>query len=485
MTDGSDPTPADAFAAPRTRPRATPVDRETPFAAHELFFSTTDTKGIIRSGNDVFVRVSGHPLDELRGAAHNIIRHPDMPRAVFDVLWDYLGRREAIAAYVKNMAADGTHYWVMALVVPLADGFLSVRLKPTEPMFAAAQAIYADVLATEQRVEAGSVRRRRDAIAAGVQRLHELLSDAGYADYSAFMHEALSAEVAARQKRDTLRGKGHVTAGDSPLDEAATASRDAELALQGMVGDLARYEHLAIDLREKSQFVFDLAEDIELFALNAVLSAARLGARGTALAEVASILGRRSAESATDIRSLNGHLGATADRLSGMRFRIAGSMLMAEMVRGFLDDLRDSGAPATTCALELHALSAGLADAADEMATAADTFATGIDRVEAEVTHVDAHLRAVRALEVNGRVEGARLDDSVVTELFTAIAHQINEAREQLQGFHVLGQVANGEQMRHDAEITAADVTHAAELVLALNEDVRDGVERAVMPVAA
>lgn len=462
-----------------------PVDHARSFAEDELFFSTTDPKGIITSGNDVFVRVSGYGLNDLLGAAHNIIRHPAMPRAVFAALWDYLERGETIAAYVKNLAADGAYYWVMALVVPLPEGYLSVRLKPSEPLLGAAEAIYADVLATEQRVENGDVRRRRESISAGVQRLEELLAGAGYADYTAFMHEAFSAEVTARQRRTQASAAGATDDPDTTLGEAAVTSLEAERALQEMVDELAHSEHLAVDLREKSRFVFGLAEEIELFALNAVLSAARLGGEGAALAAVASILGRRSGESATDIRALNGRLGETADHLGGMRFRVAGGALMAEMARRYLDGLRASGAPASTCAVELRALSMGLADAANEMATAVDCFTAGTSQVEAAVVRVDAHLRAVRALEVNGQIEGARLNDTVVSELFVAISHQIEEAREQLQVFHTLSEVASGAQMRGRSAATTAIATRAAELVRRLSADGRQAAEAAALAQAA
>src|SRR4051794_38069039 len=104
------------------------VDRARPFAIDELFFSTTDAKGVIRSGNGVFARVSGFELEELVGQAHNVVRHPDMPRAVFRTFWDALGAGRGVAAYVKNIASDGAYYWVMAFAVPALDGgFVSVR----------------------------------------------------------------------------------------------------------------------------------------------------------------------------------------------------------------------------------------------------------------------------------------------------------------------------------------------------------------------
>ena len=82
-------------------PSVSPVDLPCDFLIDEMFFSTTDKKGIIRSGNAVFARVSGYPMAELVGQPHNIIRHPDMPRVVFRLLWDFLGRNLPVVALVK------------------------------------------------------------------------------------------------------------------------------------------------------------------------------------------------------------------------------------------------------------------------------------------------------------------------------------------------------------------------------------------------
>ena len=133
-------------------PRPTPTHVERPFDVAELFFSTTNRKGIIQSGNDVFARVSGYTEAELLGQPHNVIRHPDMPRAVFRLLWDYLEAERPIAAYVKNMAKDGRYYWVLATAVPVTGGYLSVRLKPTSDLLPAVEALYAELLAAERAV---------------------------------------------------------------------------------------------------------------------------------------------------------------------------------------------------------------------------------------------------------------------------------------------------------------------------------------------
>jgi PAS domain-containing protein len=96
---GDEPTPADTDPEAGRAP-----EHERHFGAEELFFSATDRKGIIRVGNDVFVRVSGYERRELVGRPHNLIRHMDTPRCVFRLLWDYLERNEPIATYMKHTA---------------------------------------------------------------------------------------------------------------------------------------------------------------------------------------------------------------------------------------------------------------------------------------------------------------------------------------------------------------------------------------------
>ena len=95
-----------------------PSNRESPFDENEIIVSKTDTRGRITYANDVFSRVSRFGVAELLGAPHSIIRHPDMPRCVFKLLWDTIQAKQEIFAYVVNMAKNGDHYWVFAHVTP-------------------------------------------------------------------------------------------------------------------------------------------------------------------------------------------------------------------------------------------------------------------------------------------------------------------------------------------------------------------------------
>jgi PAS domain S-box-containing protein len=83
--------------------------------------SKTDKHGIIEYGNDYFVEISGYSEPELLGQPHSIIRHPDMPKIVFKMMWDRINKAQNIMAVVKNLAKDGSYYWVVTEFQPKVD----------------------------------------------------------------------------------------------------------------------------------------------------------------------------------------------------------------------------------------------------------------------------------------------------------------------------------------------------------------------------
>ena len=89
--------------------------------ADEIIVSKTDVTGHITYANRVFQKVAGFDEQELLAAPHSIVRHPDMPRCVFKLLWDLLAEGQEVFAYVKNLACNGDHYWVFAHVTPSYD----------------------------------------------------------------------------------------------------------------------------------------------------------------------------------------------------------------------------------------------------------------------------------------------------------------------------------------------------------------------------
>ena len=92
--------------------RPTPLDVEIELDPKRYIVSETDEKGKITYCNDYFMEVSGYNKEELIGKPHNIVRHPDMPKVVFKLLWEIISAGKNINALVKNLAKDGRYYWI-------------------------------------------------------------------------------------------------------------------------------------------------------------------------------------------------------------------------------------------------------------------------------------------------------------------------------------------------------------------------------------
>jgi len=101
--------------------RPTPIDEEIIIPDEEVLISVTDPKGIIIETNDIFTKISGYSKDELIGTSHNVIRHPDMPKIMFKIVWDHIMDKENVMAVVKNLAKDGKYYWVVTDFVTRVD----------------------------------------------------------------------------------------------------------------------------------------------------------------------------------------------------------------------------------------------------------------------------------------------------------------------------------------------------------------------------
>lgn len=157
--------------------RPSPIEREKTFAEDEIIVSKTDTKGVITYGNELFIQMSGYEEEELLGKPHNLIRHPDMPRAVFKLLWDTLATGTEVFAYVKNLAKDGSYYWVLANVTCSYDlngqviGYHSVRRKPAKSALEKIMPLYQSMLQAE----------KQGGMEAGKQVLVKLLKESGMA----------------------------------------------------------------------------------------------------------------------------------------------------------------------------------------------------------------------------------------------------------------------------------------------------------------
>ncbi len=139
------------------KPNVTPTTHEIVMDDGDFIVSKTDLKGRITYANRIFIKMAGYAEDELLNVQHNIIRHPDMPRGVFQLLWNVIEAGDECFAYVKNMAKNGDFYWVFANVTSDRDangkpiGYFSVRRKPSRAGIEAITPVYQEMLRIEQQ----------------------------------------------------------------------------------------------------------------------------------------------------------------------------------------------------------------------------------------------------------------------------------------------------------------------------------------------
>jgi PAS domain S-box-containing protein len=407
------------------REEAPIVDRAAPFDVSELFFSTTDRKGHITSCNEVFLRVAGFAPGELLGAPHNVIRHPHMPRCVFNLLWEYLLDGRSIGAYVKNRAKNGEYYWVFALASPSADGFLSVRVKPGSPLFAAVAPLYRRLLDHERTFGADW----RAGMESSRQMLVAALGELGFSSYDAFMNHALRQELLWREE---------AMAAASTLTRLRS-ERPIDVALQS----LSRLDELQAQLEQREAFLRSLGVLVSRVAVNAAVKAAHLGdsedgaALGTISAEVSRI--------AKQITEESQRLGEESVRLRAAAFGttvgIASTKLYQEMLDAFADERR---AIDLDPAAQLARFGVTLAEAERELAAAIEHSHT-LSATTLEQLRVS--LRAFRVITeslarilltiqfsyVTGKMLAARLaDGNHFGVLLSELAALSDGAREQL-----------------------------------------------------
>ncbi len=420
------------------RPKIKPRNVEGTFGVEELFFSTTDRAGVIRSGNSVFARLSRYPLVELLGAPHNVIRHPAMPRAVFKLLWDYLHAGRTIGAYVNNLAADGSHYWVFAVVTPIPGGYLSIRLKPTSTIFQTVQSLYGTLLETEE-----ASRQRceppREGMARSTEQLGGALGSLGFDGYDAFMHAALQEEM---RCRDEAMGGAKSAARDRTNDDPRIATRlgsirRARTRLDALREHLGALVTLQRGLGEKASFADAISRRFQRTATNTAIRAASFGSRTQALGTIAAHLGSSARDVQRGAAGFHMQAGTTVSTLNRNGFHLETVRLALEASERFCLEAQSGAFEEPDAPASRQTLDAILEDLAHASASL-------LDEVEGSVGPLGRDLRAMgagseelrrtvlmlRFGQLAGVIESARLNaQATVGPLLAEIGTSIEQAQ--------------------------------------------------------
>lgn len=367
-------------------------EAEVPFGIEEIFFSRTDGRGVIQAGNSVFQRVSGHAWERLINAPHKIIRHGDMPKAVFHLLWDRIKAGKPTGAYVCNSSADGRYYWVFAVVVPLADGFLSVRVKPTSELLDKVKALYDRLLQAE-----AAGRSPAESAAA----LVDGLVQSGFPSYDSFQARALATEVQHRSRQ--LGGRG---ASRSETLLAAEAADGIEVELTGMQSMFTEALRIALNLRIAASQLGELGRPVSAISDNYALLAN----------DMVSWLNNRALDEEVGF-------GGIARSVSENLFLLNAADLLAEMSDAFARDGTLGGGDAAEEQRRLTGVASHYATQAQDCQDRAMQEAA---TVASHLAEMRKHVTALNSIRMLCRIEGATLRHTGVS---------LDEIGSQLDGF--------------------------------------------------
>jgi aerotaxis receptor len=398
-------------------------------------FSATDAHGVIRTANAAFARISGHPVDELRGAPHDLVRHPGTPSGVFHLMWERLHAGRPVAAYLGNRARDGSSYWVFATVAPAADGFLSVQVAPRGPLLEPVRRMYAEVRAVEEEArQAGTP--AADAAAAGAAELLRRLAELGYADPDALAADALPVEMAVRSR---------YARPDRPGGDVLAATLAVQEHLATLVRRLDSYGRLATALDATSRPVLAAADELGEAVAAACAAGERIGGPARVLVSVAGVTERLAREVVDILTALIDDLVATRRQLDDLRFRLALAALHTDAAAAAQFDPAvetADGEPPDDVALLGEALHDGVAALAAALPEVTDRLAELGQRAERAVEtfrNVRTFTGQWRALVYRSRQQ------ATVADHLDAVDRHLNESHAQLADLARLGAACRAE----------------------------------------
>ncbi|MGK7752250.1 MULTISPECIES: PAS domain-containing protein [unclassified Roseovarius] len=372
----------------------TPPGAEVDYPPEQLLASATDPRGVIGYANQEFCRVAGMPKEDLVGAPHKVVRHPDMPRGLFHLMWARLHAKLPVCTYVKNSTADGGFYWVFATVTPTRDGYLSVRIKPRSDFFDLTRDIYTAMLAEE----AGGMPPDKSA-----DWMLGRLAEQGYPDFDAYSLAALDAEFNRRED----------------IDQAA----ESDLRKIAQLTELMNESDLLV------QRIIEIFQQVRGEPINLRILSSRLEGAGVAIGTISKNYETMSSDMYQMIERLR------CDE-TGLLVRMRGALVRAQslsQIAGLMDLTARQSAVKYDAANRnlggreiLHAQSASLT----EISRAAVSEVASLGKLVPDVCRqLRRRINGLDLVKLLCRVESGRMSD--VDTGLVGIIHRLEEAHQQ------------------------------------------------------
>ncbi len=398
-----------------------PKNVESPFAMDELFFSITDPKGVILTGNDVFQHVAKFDRDELIGKPHNIIRHPDMPRAVFKAVWETIKSGKPFVGYVKNMAKDGSYYWVLAAIYPVFDmkgaieKYISIRLKPSSDIFKLIPQFYQDILHYEHKHD----------MDAALEYMQQKLQSMGFANYEEFSKKAFFEEIQSREKLLRAENLKNCQVDLSKVHKDNTDFIDTLCSLQTLFFRVNRYFNeifgkvnlflnLNEELNQKSKFIYGLAEDIRLLSLNASIESYKVKKEGVSFSTLSHEMRKNAELSERKIVQMSRLIDDTKKDIEDIGFDILTAKLIIEMIVFFVKEMINNLSQATISSQKQHEVINNISELFNLLTLYTTYLSKNVDTSKSKLRSIFYNIQELNVMinrldfiHINGLIESA------------------------------------------------------------------------------
>ena len=396
-----------------------PKQVESKFDLHEFFFSTTNTKGVIRYGNDVFIRVSNYPKETIIGAPHSIVRHPDMPRSVFKLFWDKLKSGHAIGAYVKNLSADGSYYWVFAFAFPIEDGYLSIRFKPSSPLFQTVQTLYKEVREFEAK---------NDDINKSENLLMEKIQGHGFKSYEDFMVKAVVAELNAREEKLSAMNVEKISENSVQGAVIAETTRTTLSSLKNMFDRAQSFQQSNNIIGETVESLAKGFRNLGFVSLNMTVAAAKFGDKAASLGVVSQEFTNISSDIEAQLRVLGDFTVKLSDIIQQSTFRISALNSQMLMVDFFVKEALSNSHSSSDSFAEMNEnkkdFSHLFSEYAKNLATEVHSLESSLFGVLRTLQEVGRLVTGLEVIRQTGAIESAR--DEEVRNTFKYYLEELN-----------------------------------------------------------
>lgn len=420
------------------------------FAINETFFSTTDERGIITSGNSVFSRTSEYALEELVGSPHNLIRHPDMPRCVFALLWAEVKKRRPFAGYVKNHAKNGNHYWVFALIEADGQELLSTRIKPSCDTLETIEALYAQLLLIEESaLEQGLTPAA--AINASLAELQKSLEALGFDSYRRFSQQCTILETKSRDQIAASRAlplfPPHLSVeADAPYQATFQNSILAYQTLGKSFSSLDRFLSMGTDISKSRDELAESADHFRHYALNTNIAASSLGGSGATIGTITEFLHTQADSFGREARRMSEIAEGTNRAVVDMVAHIASARIKLEMLLCFTEERAKNDDPKAEARLAgmNRSLEKAVRSSLSGTQSAIDILRQTLPKLRQSKEDLLKSITFFSTAQTNGLIECSRIREAhELDSLFLDFGERIERAKTQLlESYEIAGQLA-------------------------------------------